>query len=114
MAAPDGQWEGWMAAAQAGDARAYDQVLRAVLPLLRGIAHRRIRNPAEAEDAVQDALLTIHQLRHAYDPARPLRPWLVAIAERRAVGQRRPLRRGQFRHRGPQLRRRARGEYRGG
>lgn len=85
MAAPDGQWEGWMAAAQAGDARAYDRILHAILPLLRGIARRRIANPAEAEDAVQDALLTIHQLRHAYDPARPLRPWLVAIAERRAV-----------------------------
>ncbi|MBV1798835.1 sigma-70 family RNA polymerase sigma factor [Siccirubricoccus sp. G192] len=74
-----------MAAAQAGDRRAYDALLRACLPLLRGIARRRILNPAEAEDAVQDALLTIHQLRHSYDPARPIRPWLVAITERRAI-----------------------------
>ncbi|HYZ31782.1 MAG TPA: sigma-70 family RNA polymerase sigma factor [Crenalkalicoccus sp.] len=81
----EGEWEAWMAAAQAGDARAYDQVLRAALPLLRAIARRRIADPAEAEDAVQDALLTIHQLRATYDPARPIRPWLVAIVERRAV-----------------------------
>ncbi|RAI58145.1 sigma-70 family RNA polymerase sigma factor [Roseicella frigidaeris] len=80
-----GEWESWMTAAQAGDARAYDALLRAALPLLRNTARRRIRDPAEAEDAVQDALLTIHQLRHAYDPARPIRPWLVAICERRAI-----------------------------
>jgi RNA polymerase sigma-70 factor (ECF subfamily) len=74
-----------MAAAQAGDARAYDRFLRAALPLLRTIARRRIRDFAEAEDAVQDAMLTIHQLRHTYDPTRPIRPWLVAITERRAI-----------------------------
>jgi RNA polymerase sigma-70 factor (ECF subfamily) len=74
-----------MVAAQAGDAAAYDRLLRAILPLLRSIARRRIRQPAEAEDAVQDALLTIHQLRHAYDASRPLRPWLIAITERRAI-----------------------------
>ena len=80
-----GEWEGWMAAAQAGDALAYDRLLRAALPLLRAIARRRISDPAEAEDAVQDALVTIHQLRHVYDPERPIRPWFIAITERRAV-----------------------------
>ena len=74
-----------MVAAQAGDARAYDALLRAALPLLRSVARRRIRDPVEAEDAVQDAMLTIHQLRHAYDPTRPIRPWMTAICERRAI-----------------------------
>ena len=84
-----------MAAAQAGDAPAYDRLLRAVLPLLRAVARRRIANAAEAEDAVQDALLTIHTLRHSYEPARPIRPWLVAICERRAIDRlRRHGRRG--------------------
>lgn len=84
-----------MAAAQAGDAAAYDRLLRAVLPLLRAVARRRIANAAEAEDAVQDALLTIHTLRHSYEPARPIRPWLVAICERRAIDRlRRHGRRG--------------------
>ncbi len=81
----DGVWEGWMAAAQGGDARAYEALLRATLPLLRAVARRRLRDVQEAEDAVQDTLLTIHRLRHAYDPARPLRPWLVAICERRCI-----------------------------
>jgi RNA polymerase sigma-70 factor (ECF subfamily) len=30
-------------------------------------------------------MLTIHQLRHAYDPSRPIRPWMTAICERRAI-----------------------------
>lgn len=87
MAGPEGGggWEAWMAAAQAGDARAYDRLLREILPFLRAVARRRVADPTEAEDAVQDALLTIHRLRATYDPARPIRPWLGAIAERRAV-----------------------------
>lgn len=84
-AAPDGEWEGWMVAAMAGDARAYDRLLRAMLPMLRAIARRRIADRAEAEDAVQDALLTIHKLRSAYDPQRPIRPWIAAICERRCI-----------------------------
>lgn len=83
-AAP-GVWESLMQAAQAGDRRAYDRLLREVTPLLRAIARRRIRDEAEAEDAVQDTLLAIHALRHTYDPARPLRPWIAAIAERRSI-----------------------------
>jgi len=81
----NGEWEAWMMAAQAGDARAYDRLLRDVLPLLRGIACRRIADAAEAEDAVQDTLLTLHRLRHAWNPTRPLRPWLATLCERRCI-----------------------------
>jgi RNA polymerase sigma-70 factor (ECF subfamily) len=83
--ARDLRWSRMMAAAQAGDAQAYDSLLRECLPLLRAICRARLRDPADAEDAVQDALLTIHRVRDTYDPARPFRPWLAAIAERRAV-----------------------------
>lgn len=83
--ARDMRWSALMAAAQSGDGRAYDSLLREILPLLRGIAHARLRDPAEAEDAVQDALLTLHRVRATYDPARPFTPWMAAIAERRAL-----------------------------
>lgn len=86
-----GVLEALMEAAQQGDARAYERLLRAIQPLLRGVARRRIADAAEAEDAVQDTLLTVHRLLHAYDPSRPIRPWLVAICERRCVDR---LRRG--------------------
>ena len=91
----DGTWEEWMLAAQAGDARAYDRLLRAALPLLRGIAGRRIADAAEAEDAVQDTLLTLHRIRHSWDPTRPVRPWLATLCERRCIDRMRraqPLR----------------------
>ncbi len=94
VAEADGRWEALMAAAQAGDARAYDTLLRECLPLLRAIARRRIADAHEAEDAVQDTLLTIHRMRATYDPSRPFRPWLVAIAERRAVDRLRRRGRG--------------------
>ncbi len=90
-----GIWEAWMVAAQAGDGAAYNAVLKACAPYLRGVARRRLREPASVEDAVQDALLTIHSLRHTWDPNRPLRPWMAAIADRRAIDvARRELRRG--------------------
>lgn len=37
------------------------------------------------EDVVQDTLLTIHRLRHTYDPARPMLPWIAAIGTARAI-----------------------------
>jgi RNA polymerase sigma-70 factor (ECF subfamily) len=83
--ARDARWSALMAAAQAGDARAYDTLLRECLPLLRAICRTRLRHAADVEDAVQDALLTIHRVRNTYDPERPFRPWLAAIAERRAL-----------------------------
>jgi RNA polymerase sigma-70 factor (ECF subfamily) len=83
--ARDLRWSGMMAAAQAGDARAYAELLRECLPLLRAICRARLRDVSDAEDAVQDTLLTIHRARGSYNAARPFRPWLIAIAERRAV-----------------------------
>jgi len=89
--ARDARWSCMMVAAQAGDARAYNTLLRECVPLLRAICRRRLRVEADVEDAVQDALLTIHRVRHTYDPARPLGPWLVAIADRRALDHGRSL-----------------------
>jgi RNA polymerase sigma-70 factor (ECF subfamily) len=83
--ARDLRWSRLMAAAQAGDGRAYEYLLRECLPLLRTICRARLRDANEAEDAVQDTLLTIHRARDSYNAARPFRPWLVAIAERRAL-----------------------------
>ncbi|WP_368414577.1 RNA polymerase sigma factor [Falsiroseomonas sp.] len=83
--ARDLRWSGMMAAAQAGDRRAYEALLRECLPLLRAICRARLRDANDAEDAVQDTLLTIHRARDSYNAARPFKPWLVAIAERRAL-----------------------------
>ena len=81
----EARWGALLTAAQAGDAKAYDLLLREATPRIRAICRARIRHAAEVEDAVQDTLLTLHLLRHTYDPTRPFGPWLTAIATRRAV-----------------------------
>lgn len=74
-----------MRQAQDGDQAAYRSVLRAVLPVVRTLARRCIVDDTLAEDVVQETLLTIHRLRHTYDPGRPLLPWIAAITRARAI-----------------------------
>lgn len=76
-----------MAAAQQGDHAAYQRLLQALLPYLRAYALRHARRGDAAEDLVQDILLTLHRIRHTYDPARPFQPWLSVIAKRRMIDQ---------------------------
>ena len=78
-------WSICMARAQEGDRDAYRRLLEGVAPYLRFLARRRLGSASEVEDIVQDILLTVHTIRHTYDPARPFGPWLVAIADRRVV-----------------------------
>jgi RNA polymerase sigma-70 factor (ECF subfamily) len=79
------EWGRLMAAAQAGDGAAYARLLREILPYIRAIARRHHAAPDRLEDVVQDVLLTIHRVRHTYDPGRPFSAWLGAIAHRRSV-----------------------------
>ena len=81
----DAVWAGLMQAAQDGDRQCYEQLLHAVSPFIRALARRHCRNPADVEEMVQDTLLTVHRIRHTYDPARPFSPWLAAIASRRII-----------------------------
>lgn len=78
-------WPGLMARAQAGDRGAYNQVLKAMIPAIRALVRRNIADEVLAEDVVQDVLLCIHRVRHTYDPARPILPWVAAIAQARAI-----------------------------
>jgi RNA polymerase sigma factor (sigma-70 family) len=78
-------WSIYMARAQGGDREAYRRLLEEITPYLRSLATRRVSNRSDVEDVVQDALVTMHAVRHTYDPARPFGPWLVAIANRRIV-----------------------------
>ncbi len=75
----------WMAAAQAGDRAAYAALLRDCVPVVQAVARRQGVPPSRVDDVVQDVLLTVHRVRHAYDPARPFTPWLRVIAQRRTV-----------------------------
>jgi RNA polymerase sigma-70 factor (ECF subfamily) len=83
-----------MRLAQEGDAAAYARLLTAASPLVRRMVSRRWTGSDDAEDVVQDVLLSLHQVRHTYDPDRPFLPWLMAIARNRLADvQRRQVRR---------------------
>nr|WP_294167225.1 sigma-70 family RNA polymerase sigma factor [uncultured Sphingomonas sp.] len=84
-AAINADWSALLTAAQAGDADAYRRFLGAVVPFVRTVARRRCWSEDQAEDVVQDVLLTIHRVRHTYEPGRPVKPWLTAITVRRAI-----------------------------
>lgn len=93
----DREWAALMAAAQAGDQRAYAKLLNEVTPVLRALVRRNRVAPSHVEDVVQDVLLAVHRVRHTYDPNLPFLPWLASIARRRAINSlRREGRRGAF------------------
>lgn len=78
-------WSILMARAQGGDRQAYRRLLDEITPYLRSLAVKSHPDPRDVEDTVQDVLLSVHAVRHTYDPTRPFGPWLVAIAHRRIV-----------------------------
>lgn len=87
----DQRWGAMMRAAQDGDNASYSALLTELLPVLRGTVARRWRNRQDVEDIVQDILLSLHSVRHTYDPARPFMPWLITIALRRIADAARRL-----------------------
>ena len=87
---PDGggdgvRWARLMAAAQDGDQAGYARLLREIVPMIRAVARHHHRASDRVDDVVQDVLLTLHRIRHTYDPARPFMPWLIAVARRRSI-----------------------------
>src|SRR5215472_17885669 len=75
IAGDGANWSKLMARSQDGDREAYRTLLETVTPYIRSLAARCFKQPTDVEDAVQDVLLTIHMVRHAYDPCRPFGPW---------------------------------------
>lgn len=83
------QWSAWMRAAIGGDAQAYHRFLTSVTPQLRVMARRRCAQfgaPAsEAEDVVQEVLLSIHLKRGTWDPSRPIAPWISTMIRNKLI-----------------------------
>jgi RNA polymerase sigma-70 factor (ECF subfamily) len=65
---------------QSGHLDGFDELYALASPLIRGFLRSRVAEASRAEDLVQETFLQVHRARHTYDPAYPLRPWLLAIA----------------------------------
>jgi RNA polymerase sigma-70 factor (ECF subfamily) len=84
----ENDWAVWMRAAMTGDADAYRQLLASVAPHVRAVARSRCRRlgaESEAEDVVQEVLLTIHLKRGTWDQSRPIGPWVAAITRNKLI-----------------------------
>ena len=68
-----------------GDGAAYAVLLRQLTVYLRAFFQRRLRNPADAEDLLQETLIAMHPRRSTYDTARPLTAWVYAIARYKLI-----------------------------
>jgi RNA polymerase sigma-70 factor (ECF subfamily) len=88
----EGDWRGLMIAAQNGHGGAYRRLLDEIGPWLRRYYRRRLPMSV-VDDAVQDAILAVHQKRHTYDGARAFEPWLGAIARYKWIDRLRALKR---------------------
>jgi RNA polymerase sigma-70 factor (ECF subfamily) len=73
-----------MAQALAGDKTAYSQVLSTISRHLSAYLTNKVA-PKDRDDVVQEILLSVHKARHTYDNARPLLPWVMAIAKYRLL-----------------------------
>jgi len=91
------EWAALMVLAQGGDGASYRKLLVGITPYLRAMAIRAHRNPSDAEDTLQDVLLTLHAVRHTYDASRPFKPWLAGIARHRVIDRLRALGRASTR-----------------
>ena len=78
-------WPALMSAAQDGDAQSYRLLLHQIIPVIRLLVRRRIFDPVLVDDVIQDVLLTVHRVRHTYDPSCPFIPWISAIATARSI-----------------------------
>jgi RNA polymerase sigma-70 factor (ECF subfamily) len=83
------EWAQWMRAAVAGDTAAYDRLLHGLARALRPIVRRGLasagRGASEVEDIVQEVLLAVHLKRYTWDTARPIGPWVGAIARYKVI-----------------------------
>ncbi|MFY9831419.1 MAG: sigma factor, partial [Methylocystis sp.] len=77
------RWQAFVRAAQDGDNVAYARLLSEILPMPRRVVANKWPSAPDVEDVAQEILLSVHSVRHTYDPGRPCMPWLMTITTRR-------------------------------
>ena len=78
-----------MLAYVAGDALAFDQLYRRMAPQLFAYLVRLTRDRPRAEDLLQVTFTKLHRARASYLRGAPLLPWVLAIARRSFLDERR-------------------------
>ncbi len=69
-----------------GDESAFTALYEAVSPRVYGLARRVVRDPAQAEEVAQEALVEVWRSAARFDPAKgSATSWILTITHRRAV-----------------------------
>ena len=75
--------------ARAGDAQAFSELVAMHQEVAFRVAFLVLGDPAEAEDATQEAFVRAHRGLGRFRPGEPFRPWLLRIAANQARNRRR-------------------------
>lgn len=86
---PDAGPEELMVAYVDGSSAAFDALYKRVAPTLFGYLLRLTRNRERAEDLLQVTFTKVHRARSSYLRGAPVLPWLIAIARRSFLDERR-------------------------
>ena len=76
-----------IARAQHGDTRAFEQLVRIHQGIALRVAYLVVRNPSEAEDVTQDALVKAYRSLDRFHVESPFRPWLLRIVRNEALNR---------------------------
>jgi RNA polymerase sigma-70 factor (ECF subfamily) len=77
--------------AQAGDAAAYDTLVREHQQAAFRLAYLLLGDATDAEDVAQEAFIRAFKALRRFDVTRPFRPWLLSITANLARNRRRSL-----------------------
>jgi RNA polymerase sigma-70 factor (ECF subfamily) len=75
----------WVRRARAGDDAAFSALVEAYQTPIYNLCYRMLGDPAEAEDAAQEAFLRAYSQLATYDPGRSFKTWLFAIANHHCI-----------------------------
>ena len=74
-----------MTRSQNGDPISYQKLLEALVPLIEIRIRRKVFEVKNQSDVIQDVLFSIHKSLASYDNRFDVKPWVIAICERRIV-----------------------------
>jgi RNA polymerase sigma-70 factor (ECF subfamily) len=66
--------------ARAGDAQAFEAIVRHYQHRIYALAYRVVYDAELARDIAQDVFLRLYQRMESYDPERPFEPWFLRLA----------------------------------
>jgi len=78
-------WEELATLSQAGDKKAYHQLLSEIYPYISGVLGKSLSDYSSIDDIAQEVLISVHKALPTYSNDRPFKPWLLSIINFRKI-----------------------------